>query len=127
MKSWFLIPLIIVVLGVAAYVLYNNPAVKMQVMNLIPQSGTAANLPYGTVEIKNFSFSPKTITIRAGESVTLVNKDSVTHTATADDGTWDSGPIASGESKSVSFRNPGTYAYHCSIHPSMTATIVVTQ
>lgn len=126
MKSWFLIPLILVVLGVAGYVLYGNQALKTQVKNALPQTADqTANQAQDTVVIKSFAFSPKAITIRARDSVTWKNEDSSPHTATSDDGIWDSGQIAQGESKSVSFANPGTYKYHCSVHPGMTATIVV--
>ena len=53
------------------------------------------------------------------------NKDSVQHTGTADDGSFDSGKLASGSTFSQTFSKPGTYAYHCTIHSSMKATITV--
>ena len=128
MKSWFLIPLILVVVGVGAYVLYNNPTVRTQVENVVPQSQseTAEQLS-DTVVVRNFAFGPKTITISAGQSVTWTNNDAVDHTATSDEGTWDTGVIARGESKSITFAVPGTYTYHCTPHPFMTGTVVVTQ
>jgi hypothetical protein len=51
--------------------------------------------------------------------------DSVTHTATGDNGSFDTGDIAAGSSATITFDNPGTFTYHCAIHPNMTGTIVV--
>src|SRR3954471_10264766 len=79
-----------------------------------------------SVTIAGFAFSPASLTITAGTTVTWTNQDSATHTATADDGSWDTGNIAQGASGSVTFNTPGTFTYHCSIHPNMTGTITVT-
>ena len=72
----------------------------------------------------NFSFSPNSLTVKVGTKVAWTNHDSVTHTVTADQGAFNS-PGPPGSSFSFTFTKAGTYAYHCSIHPSMTATIVV--
>jgi len=77
------------------------------------------------VGIAGFSFSPKSLTINVGDTVTWDNSDLQHHTATADDGSFDTGPISSGTPKSVKFSTAGTFAYHCNIHPAMTATLVV--
>jgi plastocyanin len=77
------------------------------------------------VGIAGFSFSPKSVTIAVGDTVVWDNSDVQHHTATADDNSFDTGPISSGTPKSVTFSTAGTFAYHCSIHPTMTATIVV--
>ena len=53
------------------------------------------------------------------------NKDSVQHTGIADDGSFDSGKLVGGSTFSQTFSKPGTYAYHCTIHSSMKATITV--
>ena len=79
-----------------------------------------------TVDIVGFSFSPQTITIQVGDSVTWANADAQGHTATADDGSWQTGTISGNTSKSLTFSTAGTFAYHCSIHQQMTATLVVT-
>lgn len=126
LRSWFAIPLILVVVGILGYILYNNDSVKMQVMNFIPSSQSeVANQASDTVVIKGFKFGPSTITISAGSSVTWENQDSSIHTATSDEGTWDTGQMANGESKTVTFANPGTYSYHCTLHPGMTGKVVV--
>jgi plastocyanin len=78
-----------------------------------------------TVSIKNFAFDPPNATVAPGTSVTWVNDDQVPHTATANDGAFDSGTLQPGQSYSFAFDKPGTYTYHCNIHPDMTATVSV--
>ncbi|MBI3486164.1 cupredoxin family copper-binding protein [Candidatus Daviesbacteria bacterium] len=77
------------------------------------------------VQIKNFAFSPASITVKVGESVTWTNQDSVGHSATADDNSFDTGVFSQGKSGSFTFSKAGTYTYHCSVHPNMKATVVV--
>jgi plastocyanin len=89
-------------------------------------SGPATTVTGGAqVDIKDLAFNPASVTVKVGETVTWTNSDSMTHTITGDNGEFDSGDIASGKTFSFTFQNPGTFAYHCSIHPSMKATIVV--
>jgi plastocyanin len=76
------------------------------------------------VTIEGFAFSPKTVTVNVGDTVTWTNNDTVTHTATSA-GNFDTGNIGGGASKSVTFQTAGTFAYVCSIHSSMTGTVVV--
>jgi plastocyanin len=79
------------------------------------------------VTIQNFAFSPQTITIAPGTTVVWTQKDSVAHTVTSDTGAWtDSGTLAQNKTFSVTFTKPGTYPYHCAIHPSMIAKVIVT-
>jgi phospholipase C len=88
--------------------------------------GGAAGKPGQTqVAIENFSFTPATLTVAAGTTVTWTNHDAVQHTVTATDKSHDSAPLDSGGTFSHQFTTPGTYAYHCSIHPTMTAQIIV--
>lgn len=77
------------------------------------------------VEIKNFTFGPKTITLKKGTTVTFTNRDAVGHSATADDGSFDTEVLAQNESGSVTFDKVGTFAYHCTPHPYMKAQVVV--
>ena len=94
-------------------------------LGIAPGMRTAAAQDATTVTIANFAFSPNQVTITAGTTVTWVNNNSTPHTATGDGGEFDSGTIDPAGSASITFDTPGTYAYHCSIHPNMTATIVV--
>lgn len=89
----------------------------------------ASPVATNTVTIANFAFSPADISIKAGTQVTWTNNDSTTHTVDETDG--QSGPASGmlnpGASYSFTFDKPGTYHYHCSIHPEMTGTVTVTQ
>lgn len=75
--------------------------------------------------IEGFAFSPRTMTVDLGTRVTATNKDEAVHTWTADDGEWDSGSLAQGESYSFTFRAAGTYSFFCKPHPFMTGSITV--
>jgi len=77
-----------------------------------------------SVSIISFSFRPKSLTVKVGTKVTWTNQDNVTHTVTADQGAFNSS-VDPGSSFSFTFTKAGSYAYHCMIHPSMMATIVV--
>lgn len=79
------------------------------------------------VTIQNFAFHPGTVTVAVGTTITWTNQDSAAHTATSDTNAFDTGTIAQGQSKSVTFNQPGTFPYHCSIHPNMVASVVVQQ
>jgi predicted lipoprotein with Yx(FWY)xxD motif len=88
---------------------------------------TAAAHATVQVAIQNFAFSPQKLTVASGTMVTWTNKDSAAHTVTSDTSAWaDSGSLATNKSFSFTFTKPGTYAYHCAVHPNMTATITVT-
>lgn len=82
-----------------------------------PASGTA-------VAIDNFAFSPATLNVKMGQQVTWTNKQDVAHTVTADGGTFDH-PMPLDATFSFTFPKAGTFAYHCTIHPFMKGTIVV--
>jgi plastocyanin len=77
------------------------------------------------VSIRDFAFSPRTVEIRVGDSVTWTNRDSVAHTATARNGSFDTGLLEDGESAAIRFTVAGTYRYVCTPHPDMTGTVVV--
>src|SRR4051812_42138258 len=78
-----------------------------------------------TVSIKNFAFDPPNATVAPGTTITWVNNDQVPHTVTANNGAFDSGTLQPGQSYSFKFDRPGTYAYHCNIHPDMSASVAV--
>lgn len=79
----------------------------------------------GSVVIKDFSFAPAALTVRAGDTVTWSNSGPSDHTATASDGSFDTGPLSRGRSGSHTFTAAGTFAYVCSIHPNMRGTVRV--
>ena len=88
-------------------------------------SAAAGGTPSASVGIADFAYAPASITVKVGSTVTWTNRDSAAHTVTADDGSFGSKAIATGGTFSRTFLTAGTYTYHCAIHPSMTATIVV--
>ncbi len=85
----------------------------------------AAGASSDMVTIKNFMFSPMSLDVKVGTTVTWMNTDSVDHTVTASDKSFNSGNLASGKTFSYTFTKAGTYAYICNIHQYMTATVVV--
>ena len=77
------------------------------------------------IDISGMAFSPSTLTISVGDTVTWTNQDSAPHSATGDNGEFDSGTLSNGQTFSFTFTTTGTYTYHCAIHNGMTATIIV--
>lgn len=131
MRGLFVFAILLVTLGSAWFFISNNPAVMNQVTNFIPGASqpvqTETTVGEGSVSIKGFKYTPETITVKVGDTVTWTNSDSVAHTATADDGSWDTGSIGTGESKEVIFTKAGTFSYHCTPHPFMKGKVVVTE
>ena len=89
---------------------------------------SSATTAADTIVIQNFAFSPATLTVAPGTTVTVVNKDAVTHTLTSTASTraFDTGDVAAGSS--TTFHAPataGTYSYICSIHTYMHGTLTV--
>jgi plastocyanin len=78
-----------------------------------------------TVDIRDFDYEPRSISIPAGTEVTWTNRDSAPHTATDEDETWDTGTLKKGGAGSVTFDSPGEYPYYCTLHPYMTGLVVV--
>jgi plastocyanin len=77
------------------------------------------------VSIANFNFSPSSLMVTKGATVTWTNNDSAPHTVTADDGSFTSGTLNQGDTYSHTFDDAGTINYHCSIHPMMKASVMV--
>jgi plastocyanin len=77
------------------------------------------------VQLKDFAFSPATLTIAAGERVTFKNDDDEAHTVTATDKSFDSAGLDSGQTWGHTFSKAGTYTYFCALHPYMKGKIIV--
>jgi plastocyanin len=77
------------------------------------------------VSIVDFAFDPAAVEIPVGATVTWTNTGAAPHTATASDGTFDSGQLAPGATFSHTFNAAGTFPYICQIHPQMTGTVTV--
>ena len=77
-----------------------------------------------TVEIRGFEFHPAMVSAAIGDTVEFINRDVVPHTATSEDGSWDSGTIGSGARWQFVVTGDGAQ-YLCALHPAMRARIVV--
>jgi plastocyanin len=93
-------------------------------------SGTSSSNPSGPlITISDFMFSPSTLSVKAGTTVTWTNHGPMAHTTVSDNGVWTSSTLAppgggggygggtAGASFQFPFNTPGTYSYHCSLHP----------
>src|SRR5918992_2221133 len=78
-----------------------------------------------TVMINGLAYTPATLTIAVGDTVTWMNNDVQAHTATASGGAFDSGTMNPGQSFSFTFTAAGSFAYTCSFHAELTGTITV--
>jgi plastocyanin len=88
------------------------------------QPAAAAEAP-ATVTIANFHFSPPVLTVTAGTTVVWANQDDSPHTLLADDRSFRSAALDTGDKFSYTFASPGDYRYRCGIHPMMTGEIIV--
>jgi plastocyanin len=95
-----------------------------------PSSATPASDAAATtsIAIKQFKYSPTPATVKAGRRISVSNGDSAPHTLTdrATGRAFDSGTVNGGETGSVTFSKPGTYAYFCEFHPYMKGSVTVT-
>ena len=96
---------------------------------LLVGSGNAANgsrsAPSVDVTIDNFTFTPQTITVKVGTTVTWTNHDDIPHSVMSDNAEFHSKALDTDDSFSFTPTKPGTYSYFCSLHPKMTAKLVV--
>jgi plastocyanin len=88
-----------------------------------PSSSIA--IPAGAAVLGTSAYAPDALNVDAGTTVTWLNSDSVSHTSTSNAAGWNSGEVAPGGQFSVAFPTPGTFPYHCTIHPGMVGTVVV--
>jgi len=80
------------------------------------------------IVIKDFHFTPQTLTVKAGEKITWINRDEEPHTVVSVEKQFKrSAPLDTDEIFTITAGAPGTYTYFCSVHPKMTGTIVVEQ
>jgi len=78
-----------------------------------------------TIHIKNFAFAPASLTVPAGAVVRFVNDDQEAHTVTAEDRSFDSSGLDTGNAWAYRFAKTGRYAYFCALHPYMKGAILV--
>lgn len=91
--------------------------------------GSTASTTHGaaSVQISNFAFQPAAPTLHTGERITFTNRDSTAHTATSGGGpgSFDTGTLKPGQSRTITLTRPGTYSYYCQFHAFMRGTIRV--
>lgn len=110
-------------LGIAALVIglvmvRSSPKTHAAISEAKPATGVA-------VKIDNFTFAPGSINVPVGTTVRWTNHDDIPHTVVSDDKTFKSKALDTDEEFTYTFTQPGTYSYFCSIHPKMTAKVVV--
>jgi len=91
----------------------------------LPAGEAAAAANAAAIRIDNFNFTPPTLVVAPGTTVTWTNADDEAHTVREKDGKFKSAALDTDDTFSQTFTAPGEYEYFCSIHPYMTAKIVV--
>jgi plastocyanin len=108
-------------------------ALVAAVLGAVVGSGLAGSVlvaraasPATAVSIDNFTFTPQTLTVKAGTTVTWTNRDDIPHGIASQNNAFArSNALDTDDSYSFTFTTPGTYKYFCYVHPHMTGTIVV--
>lgn len=101
------------------------PVLPLAMLPLIRRA-LAQDAGPATVEMAKFGFVPAKIEIKAGGSIIFVNRDLAPHTATADDGSFDTGALRRDERKEIAFPTAGEFPYICRFHRHMTGIVRVT-
>jgi plastocyanin len=135
MKKILPIIIVIVLVALAAVVALGRNKPETSTNNTSqPSNASSTNdtttQPVNTdsVSIKDMTFSPASITVKKGTTVTWTNQDGTSHTVTADgDNGPESGTLTDGKSYSFTFNSAGTFTYHCNFHSSMQGTVTVTE
>lgn len=145
MKKALLVVLVLVIIGIGAVLIThknknsatagsrNNTMQNMPMTSASPTTGPSSTdstaQATNSVTIQDFAFSPATITVKKGTTVTWTNQDATAHTVTENDGRDGpkSGDLGKGQSYSFTYNSTGTFKYHCSIHPDMLGTVTVTE
>jgi plastocyanin/uncharacterized protein YegJ (DUF2314 family) len=102
-----------------------SPAIKKVVHFKTKSETTEAEPKNYNISIEDFKYTPGTLTIPVGSTITFTNNDDVEHTVTAKDGSFDSGLFGKGEIKKITFSKAGEYTIYCKPHTFMTAKIIV--
>jgi plastocyanin len=119
---------VIIVIAIVAWLAFGS---SNKTNNTTGSSSSQNSQPVSTntVSIQNFAFTPGSISIKKGTTVTWTNKDATGHTVTESDG--QTGPVSqllsNGQTYSFTFSQAGTFHYHCTIHTYMNGTVIVTQ
>lgn len=105
--------------------IYRQTAFALAGLFLATLASPVVSADSDTVTIRNFSFSPTSLTVNAGTAVTWKNLDGEPHTVVSGQGLFRSEALDQNDSYTFKFDKPGTYGFICSIHPMMKGTIIV--
>ena len=98
-------------------------AIAASTTSILARPVSASSPTHHTIEIREFEFSPPSIVVEVGDRITWINQDIVPHTATAADGSWDTGEIAANARAELVVRASFGESYYCRFHPSMQAAL----
>lgn len=123
LRSLLLPTVTAIVVAVVALVVRNQPNTQSSGVG----AGASATVRSGhvMVEISNYAYLPKALTVKVGTHVSWTNHDATAHTATADTSGFDTSTVNPHATRTVDFKHSGTFTYHCAFHAFMTATITV--
>ncbi len=128
------VAVVVVIGGVILWASYMTPGYQSSSVYSTPTPTSATVSPVPTsvlqnqtesVSVKNFAFSPATVTIKSGDTVVWTNKDGAMHNVIGD--SFGSGNFGKDGAYSHTFTAAGTYNYYCSIHPAMKGAVIVIQ
>lgn len=97
----------------------------LSALGVVSLEARGATPTAAAVQIKDFAFAPQVLTVQLGTTVTWINADEDPHTVTANDKSFHSAALDTRDKFSFTFTKAGEYGYFCSLHPHMTAKIVV--
>jgi plastocyanin len=110
-RNW-IIAIVLLTLTVAAFILRSRAIAPLNAANV-------------EIKIDNFTFAPTKLTVWKGTRITWTNRDDIPHTIVENDKLFKSHVLDTGENFTFTPTQPGTYKYYCSIHPKMTAQLIV--
>ena len=95
------------------------------VMGVVAVSGCTSQYTANTITIQNTTFSPNTLNIKPGTTVTWINKDNETQDIVSNSGIFDSGNLTTNQSYNYTFNQSGSYPFHSTVNTNLTGTIIV--
>ena len=118
-----------IIMSILTMGLLSNPFISSNISlfnKVFAQESEVFIIPGAADPNNDEAFVPPEISVSSeGNIVSWTNDDSIEHTVTSDDGSFDSGPISPGDTFDNTFDSPGEFGYHCSIHPFMTGVVIV--
>jgi plastocyanin len=128
-KRLLVIVIVILVGGAIVFGLITNNKTDNTAKNNTAVGSNAQSANTSNVSIQGFAFMPSDITVKKGTTVSWTNKDGTVHTVNETDGKTgpNSGDLNNGANYSFTYNQTGTFHYHCSIHPEMLGSVIVTE